>query len=162
VGEIARGLHPSWAEVDETMWRWPHFSAKELSCKCGGRYCRGQYFHNPDFLDGLEAIRGDMGRPLVLTSGRRCERHNRAVGGAARSQHMIAIAADIELDGHEPVTLARSALQAGFRGIGFGRTFLHVDWRATLTPFHYPNGEAQWTALCGFDPVARLKNGGRL
>lgn len=144
------------------MWRWPHFSAKELSCKCGGRYCRGQYFHNPDFLDGLEAIRGDMGRPLVLTSGRRCERHNRAVGGAARSQHMIAIAADIELAGHEPVSLARSALQAGFRGIGFGRTFLHVDWRTTLTPFHYPNGEAQWTALCGFDPVARLKTGGRL
>ncbi|WP_333896260.1 D-Ala-D-Ala carboxypeptidase family metallohydrolase [Brevundimonas aurantiaca] len=162
MGEIARGLHPSWAEVDETMWRWPHFSAKELSCKCGGRYCRGQYFHNPDFLDGLEAVRGDMGRPLVLTSGRRCERHNKAVDGASRSQHTIAIAGDVSLMGHDAVALARSAIRAGFRGVGFGRSFLHLDWRATFTPFHYLDAEAHWRRLCGFDPVARLKAGGAL
>lgn len=160
--EIARGLHPSWAEVNEASWRWPHFSPRELSCKCGGRHCRGEYFHNPDFLDALEKLRACVGRPMVITSGRRCEGHNRAVGGARRSQHMLAIAVDVSLMGHDPVGLARFAVAAGFRGIGFGRSFLHLDWRETFTPFHYPDAEGHWRRLCGFDPVARLKKGGLL
>ena len=154
--EIARGLHPSWAEVNEAAWRWPHFAPKELACKCGGRHCRGQYFHNPDFLDALEALRTAMGRPLVVTSGRRCEGHNVTVGGASRSQHMLAIAVDISLMGHDPRELARQAAAAGFKGVGFGRSFLHLDWRESLTAFHYPDGEAHWRRLFGFDPVARL------
>lgn len=160
--EIARGLHPSWALVDMAGWRWPHFSPRELSCKCGGRHCRGEYFHNPDFLDGLEALRERAGRPLVITSGRRCDRHNAAVNGAGRSQHKLAVAADVSLMGHDAVELAAGAIAAGFKGIGFGRSFLHLDWRDTFTPFHYPDGEAYWRRLCGFDPVARWRKGGAL
>lgn len=162
MSEIARGLHASWAEVNERAWRWPHFTPKELSCKCGGRHCRGEYFHDPDFLDALELLRGRMGRPLVITSGRRCDRHNDAVGGASRSQHKLAVAGDVSQMGHDPVELAREAIAAGFKGIGFGRSFLHLDMRAAFTPFHYPDAEAHWRRLCGFDPVARLKKGGAL
>lgn len=157
--QISRGLHASWAEVPEHAvdgWRWRFFSAKELSCKCGGRHCRGEYFHNPEFLDALERLRIAAGRPLVVTSGRRCRGHNAAVKGASRSQHMLAIAVDISLFGHDRQDIVNAALKAGFTGIGFGSSFLHLDWRPTRTAFHYPNARGKWTILYGFDPVRRL------
>ena len=156
-GEIARGLHPSWAEVDERLWRWPHFSAKELACKCG-KHCRGEYYHDPDFLDHLEALRAEVMQPLKITSGRRCDRHNTAVGGASRSQHKLAIAADISLTGHMRQLLARAAVKVGFTGIGFGKSFLHVDQRESRVGWNYtPDAAALWGRAFGFDPVKRLK-----
>ena len=159
VSTIAPGLHPSWAEVNTAGWRWPHFTAQELSCKCRGRHCRGEYFHDPDFLDALERLRGAVDRPLKLNSGRRCEGHNRAEGGASRSQHALRIAGDISLAGHDRTTLARLAVAAGFTGIGFGRTFLHVDMRReSRTAWNYSAlAKAPWIQAFGFDPVARLK-----
>lgn len=138
-------------------WRWPHFTPKELACKCGGRFCQGEYFHNPEFLDGLEILRSAVGQPLVVTSGRRCVGHNARVNGAEQSQHKVAIAGDISLMGHDPADLARHAVRAGFRGIGFGSSFLHLDWRATRTAFHYPDGARRWTDRFGFDPVLQLR-----
>ncbi len=159
--KIAPGFHASWADVDPAGWRWPHFSPKELACKCGGRYCRGEYFHDSEFLDALESMRSDIAAPMVVTSGHRCERHNDSpqVGGASRSMHKIAIAADASLHGHDPARLARAAVRAGFRGIGFGGSFLHMDMRQTRTAFHYPGGQRAWTARFGFDPVRRLQKG---
>ncbi len=156
--EIARGLHPSWAEVDESLWRWPNFSARELACKCRV-HCRGEYFHDPDFLDHLEALRAEVMQPLRITSGRRCLPHNRAVGGASRSQHMLRVAADISLNGHLRAVLARAAVKVGFSGIGFGKTFLHVDQRegAKVGWNYTPDAAAAWKSAFGFDPVARLK-----
>lgn len=156
--QIARGLHPSWAEVDESLWRWPNFTPRELACKCG-RHCRGEYFHDPDFLDHLEALRAEVDRPLRITSGRRCHRHNMAVGGASRSQHMLRIAADISLANHSRVALARAAVKVGFTGVGFGRTFLHLDLRAgrPVSWNYTSNAAAGWKAAFGFDPVARLR-----
>jgi hypothetical protein len=40
------------------------------------------------------AAREAFGRPILVTSGRRCEAHNLRVGGAARSRHLIGCAAD--------------------------------------------------------------------
>jgi zinc D-Ala-D-Ala carboxypeptidase len=154
---IAPGFHASWADVAPEGWRWRNFTPRELACKCGGRHCRGEYFHNPDFLDGLQRLRADVGRPITLTSGRRCDGHNRAVGGATRSQHLLAIACDVSLMNHDPAELARAAVRAGFRGIGFGRSFLHLDWRETRTAFHYPDGKDAWFARLGFDPVVALR-----
>ena len=87
--------------------RWPHFAPRELACKCATSPCDGEYFHDPHFLDALERLREAMGAPLKINSGRRCPRRNRAVGGAKESQHLLRIAADLALAGHEPAELAR-------------------------------------------------------
>ncbi|WP_332772924.1 D-Ala-D-Ala carboxypeptidase family metallohydrolase [Phenylobacterium sp.] len=141
-------------------WRWPHFTARELACKCG-RWCEGSYVHQPAFLDNLEVLRQAIGRALKINSGHRCPLHNANVGGAPLSQHK-AIAADISLRGHDPVQLARYAAGVGFTGLGFGRTFLHVDMRFARAAFHYPGGKAAWTARFGFDPAVRFKLTGHL
>lgn len=43
----------------------------------------------------LDPLREAWGRPIYVTSGYRCEALNRAVGGAARSQHLRGEAADV-------------------------------------------------------------------
>ena len=43
----------------------------------------------------LDPLRELYGKPIVVTSGYRCQKLNRAVGGASRSQHITGEAADI-------------------------------------------------------------------
>lgn len=159
--KIAPGFHASWAEVDMAGWRWPNFTPRELACKCGGRHCRGEYFHDPVFLDALQGLREDMGAPLVITSGRRCAGHNAAVRGATRSQHLLRIAADISLMGHDRRKLARAAHARRFTGIGFGASFLHVDMRpAAKAAWNYNAASIRlWRRAFGFDPAAKLQSG---
>ena len=43
----------------------------------------------------LDPLREVYGKPIIVTSGYRCEKLNKAVGGAASSQHVKGEAADI-------------------------------------------------------------------
>ena len=43
----------------------------------------------------LDPLREAYGKPIIVTSGFRCEKLNKAVGGAASSQHVKGQAADI-------------------------------------------------------------------
>ena len=43
----------------------------------------------------LQPIRDKYGKPIVVTSGFRCEKLNKAVGGVKNSQHVLGEAADI-------------------------------------------------------------------
>lgn len=118
-------------------WRWPHFAVSELACRCAGRYCHGEYWHEQDFLDALEELRARAGHiPLLITSGHRCAQWNAAVGGAARSLHKT-IAVDIALAGHEPGRLEAAALATGFTGIGLANRFIHLDRRARPARWTY-------------------------
>ena len=104
-----------------------HFSIKEFECKC----CNKQVM-NQDFMITLELLREELEIPMIVTSGYRCERHNKAVGGSSRSQHLIGRAADISTVGMTSdilYTLISSAIDWDFRGIGIGRNFIHIDNR---------------------------------
>ena len=127
----------------EGQWRWPHFSIAELACRCAGRFCAGEYYHDAEFLDGLEALRAAAGRALVINSGHRCDQWNAAVGGAALSQHKR-IAVDVSLVAHDRHDLARMAAAYGFTGQGFARTFLHLDRRARPASWYYKGARALW------------------
>ena len=124
-------------------WRWPHFSVAELACHCDGRFCGGEYWHAPGFLDGLEALRAAAGRPLRINSGHRCAQWNAAVGGAPLSQHK-AIAADVSLYDHDRTVLLAAAKGLGFTGLGLARTFLHLDRRARPAIWYYRGSKHLW------------------
>ena len=47
----------------------------------------------------LEPLRKAMGKPIKISSGYRCERLNKAVGGVYNSQHLKGQAADLCIDG---------------------------------------------------------------
>ncbi|MFA5542761.1 MAG: D-Ala-D-Ala carboxypeptidase family metallohydrolase [Bacilli bacterium] len=62
-----------------------YFKAKEFACKCG---C-GLSALDPKLIDILDEGRKKYGRPIIITSGSRCQAHNQAIGGARRSAHLI-------------------------------------------------------------------------
>jgi zinc D-Ala-D-Ala carboxypeptidase len=140
------------ATFDKTGWRWPHFTPEELACDCK-RHCQGEYYHDETFLDALEALREIVG-PLRINSAHRCKGHNKAVGGATCSLHMRKIAADIALAGHDRKALAVAARKVGFRGIGYGRTFLHVDL-GMRRAWTYPGALPAWVRAFGYNPLTR-------
>jgi hypothetical protein len=67
-----------------------YFSIKERSCRCG---CGLDL--TPDFLILLNKIREEYGKPINLTCGARCPKHNAKVGGAKKSSHLEGRAVDI-------------------------------------------------------------------
>ncbi|HEX8569890.1 MAG TPA: D-Ala-D-Ala carboxypeptidase family metallohydrolase [Caulobacteraceae bacterium] len=144
-------LHRSHHDAPREGWRWPHFAPRELACRCAGRFCAGEYFHDAAFLDALEQLRDAVGRPLTVASGRRCRLHNAAVGGAPLSMHARTLAADISVAGWDDEARRRllvSARALGFAGVGYGRTFLHLDRRARPAEWDYARGGAKrWKAL---------------
>lgn len=50
----------------------------------------------------LDPLREAYGKPIVVTSGYRCPKLNKAVGGAAKSQHITGEAADIRALSDKP------------------------------------------------------------
>ena len=81
-------------------------------------------------LDRLQALRDALGKPLTIRSARRSPAHNRAVGGAARSQRLLGIAFDMCMANHDPEAFEAVARIAGLTGFGFypRSGFIHVDF----------------------------------
>jgi hypothetical protein len=130
-------------EVREVGDLSKHFSASEFACKCALRrlkpadgYCGGKVWVAPELVRKLEDLRAAIGKPILITSGCRCERYNRYVGGARSSQHVLGAAADITVQGMAPGEVAAAAEKVGFEGVGRYKTFTHVDVRP---------GRARWS-----------------
>lgn len=140
---IASMLIAHFPDLDLAGWRWPHFTPRELACRCGGRFCAGAYWHEPNFLDALEALRAAMERPLVVNSGHRCEGWNAAVGGAGESMHLT-IAVDLALAGHDRFAMLSAAERLGFTGVGLAKTFIHLDRRAVPARWYYKGSARSW------------------
>ncbi len=115
-----------------------HFSKKEFACKCCGKF-----IPCPELVEKLEKFRTLCGnKPMCLSNGTRCEKHNKKVGGAQKtykkdgslkdkgSQHLYGTAADVQLiPGLTVDQMAKLAEQAGFDGIGKYNWGVHVDVR---------------------------------
>lgn len=112
-----------------------HFSRKEFACKCG---C-GKADVDKTLVEKLEKFRKLCGdKPIHINSACRCEKHNKTVGGSAKSQHLYGKAADVrKILGMTIDQMAKLAEQAGFTGIGKYNSFLHVDVRPTPTKWDY-------------------------
>ena len=116
--------YSSWKMVPANTWRWPSFSARELACKG-----TGAVRINEDALDKLQALRDQLGKPLVLTSAYRSPAHNKRVGGAKRSRHMLGDAFDVRMENHDPHEFEAAARAVGFTGFGYylKSGFMHID-----------------------------------
>lgn len=106
-----------------------YFIAEEFACKCG---C-GAKGAPQELVDVLTDVREHFDRPLIVTSGVRCVKHNTRVGGAKKSKHVEGIAADIAVlrvpptEVHEYLTKKYPSKY----GIGKYSTFTHIDVRPT-------------------------------
>lgn len=107
----------------------PHFLRSEFACPCCGRANVVSRL-----VVALELLCEIAGRAVRITSGVRCPRHNRKVGGQPRSQHLEGIAADIVIEGLSVEEMFHLALEVpAFLNGGIGiypqEGFIHVDTR---------------------------------
>jgi uncharacterized protein YcbK (DUF882 family) len=87
----------------------------------------GQHM-NLDFVTKLDRLRDAVGVPLLITSGFRTPEHNKKVGGVDSSAHELGRAADIAaFSGSHRYAIISAAMKLGFRRIGVGSTFVHID-----------------------------------
>jgi len=128
---MTKTLYNHWRDVPENAWRWPSFSPAEIACRGTGKLMVDERA-----MDMLQALRTNLGKPMILNSAYRSPEHNRSVGGATRSKHMDGIAFDCRMDNHDPQVYMAAAREVGFKGIGeyARRGFCHVDARKTKTP----------------------------
>jgi len=118
-------LYRHWRDVPAGSWHWPHFSPAEIACRG-----TGELLVVPRALDALEDLRAALGgHPLILNSAYRSETHNRAVGGAKKSQHREGVAFDIACGNVHPTVLRVAAMACGFTAAAWypKQTFVHID-----------------------------------
>jgi len=108
---------------------WKHFTPDEFVCKCG---C-GKNNILPDLVTKLDEARDLYKKSMVIESGSRCPAHNKAVGGKQNSAHLSGLAADIRCrTDRDRYQLKNIFYILGFKRIGTGKTFIHVDISTTL------------------------------
>lgn len=104
-----------------------NFSREEFTCKCGCGLCIADH----ELVDSLQLVRHALGSVTIL-SATRCRSHNESVGGGMNSQHLLGLAADIDVVGHHPAAVSRFITEmAGPTrwGVGVYGSFVHVDMR---------------------------------
>jgi uncharacterized protein YcbK (DUF882 family) len=89
--------------------------------------CCGDCLMKPPFLKAFAALEGCWGT-LRVTSGYRCFRHNRAVGGVPGSLHTRGLAADVACPRERQGELGTLARQMGFNQVVLypTRGFVHL------------------------------------
>lgn len=128
-----------------------NFTVSEFSCH--GYGCCSTVNIDSDLVNYVQKIRSHFGKPVIINSGYRCAKHNKAVGGASGSYHTKGMAADIVVNGVAPAEVAKYAESIGIKGIGLYETaadgyFVHVDTR-TSKSFWYGQAQAYRSTFGG-------------
>jgi uncharacterized protein YcbK (DUF882 family) len=85
--------------------------------------------------ENLQILRDVIGTPIRVISGYRSPKYNRKIGGARKSQHMVAKAADIIIPNMKPAEIKAiivSLIKEGKMhsgGVGLYTSFTHYDIR---------------------------------
>ena len=123
----------------------PHFHVNEFACKDGSAVPSHLLSNVRALAVNLEIIRAYFGVAVIVNSGYRTVAYNRKVGGAVGSQHLLANAADIVVQGVSPFFLfktirelmKRGAIEAG--AVILYNTFVHYDRRGSMLFLDYRN-----------------------
>ncbi|WP_119169062.1 D-Ala-D-Ala carboxypeptidase family metallohydrolase [Algihabitans albus] len=112
-----------------TDWsRYPNFTESEFVCSHTGR-CEMQ----SELLDKLQALRSQLGQPLVVSSGYRDPSHPVEGRKVSPGAHAYGYAVDLRCNGQLAYLVLAFAAGIGFERIGVaqkgarGSRFIHLD-----------------------------------
>ena len=122
---------PPDGDVTDGPWASAHFLMDEYACDCAGDCDGWPAQMDPELLEKIEALRCAFDRPIIITSGVRCERRNAEVGGIENSWHLSGHAADLYCPGVPCDEVAAVARTLGLGVIEYPyQQFDHVEiWR---------------------------------
>ena len=140
----------------------PHFSFLEMTRTSNRKYLDLNRQVPPNLMDAgralcttlLEPVREKFG-PVSVHSGYRCGPLNRAVGGAAGSQHLKFQAADFHVDGHDLTEIWTWIWRDS--GLKFGQLILE-GWGGGAPGWIHLSLGAPWRAANN-GQVMTMKNG---
>lgn len=106
-----------------------YFKREEFKCKCG-EYCDG-FPVEPQrkLITVADRVREHFGKAAIVSSGVRCNNHNKKVGGAATSRHLQGKAMDFCIRGKSATqTLAYvQTLPAVRYAYAIDKNYVHMD-----------------------------------
>jgi uncharacterized protein YcbK (DUF882 family) len=115
-----------------------NFSRQEFDCKDGTKVPDELLPNLQELANNLQVLRDHLGVTITVTgSGYRTPSHNRKVGGAKESLHLVAKAGDINAKGFTPAKLyseIEKLIHSGKMkqgGLGLYKGFVHYDIRGT-------------------------------
>lgn len=98
------------------------FDSKEFACPC----CGGEMV-DAKLIFELQELRDLVGKPVDISSGYRCKKENKRIGGYECSPHLTGLAVDIKVKGMSPVRLADIAKTLNNVRLGIYPNHLHID-----------------------------------
>lgn len=125
-----------------------NFKVKEFSCHDGSDVVK----IDSDLVILLQNIRYHCGLPVTINSAYRTPEYNKKIGGASRSQHIYGKAADIAINGVEPLSIAKFAESNGVLGIGLYDWGCHLDTRKTKS---FWKTDKQIPVVSFLDPIVK-------
>lgn len=119
---------------------YPNFTQDEFACRHTGQ-CHMQH----EFMLTLQAIRADLGAPMVITSGYRHWTHPvETIKGKTTGEHTRGTCCDVACsDSRMRFKLIMLALKHGCSRIGVAKNFLHIGIGDPALPTELPT-EVIW------------------
>lgn len=125
-----------------------NFKIREFDCK--GTGCCSQTKIDEKLVAYLQQIRDKFQKPVYILSGYRCPVHNARVDNASStSKHLDGMAADITVEGVDPLAVAQFAESIGVLGIGHYDDFVHIDTRGKKS-FWYSHDQVYRDGFLGY------------
>ena len=85
-----------------------NFNLSEFACKDGTAVPAELVKNVKSLASNLQVLREKLGKPIKINSAFRTKSHNKAVGGAKNSQHLVAKAADIVVSRTVPADVKKA------------------------------------------------------
>ena len=121
--------------MNRTNWKSEYFVPEEWECKCGCKTLnvKNSFFKKIERARKIAETIDKNNCSFIITSGCRCEQHNKNIGGKEFSLHRSS--ETIETHGVDifiPTDRKRAVIllalvKTGFTHIGIGKDFVHVD-----------------------------------
>lgn len=119
-----------------------NFKENEFACKhCGKVPSDGIPIA---LVTGLQSLRDELGKPIIILSGFRCSWHNRSVGGSRDSKHLLGMAADITTGREFPILDVFRRATKYFPRVGLYKSKYHPGFGSIHVDIFDKDGNLYW------------------
>jgi len=119
----------------------PFITRQEYECSCCGSLPpdleQKEYIYQ-ELFKSFETLRKRTGKSILITSGYRCPKHNKEIGGVTYSAHIFGVALDIACADLNDLNIKEYILRSVNPDLRIGvypdQLFIHMDTAYNIVP----------------------------